>query len=628
MDRVLLTVNQKLFEMNRYKEHCVKFKTFTTDEQRIIYTFNLIQELGIRPESTYFKKDAAYSRFVREVGNEVFTAGPADGLRYMTALKAYSESIAFAPLRSKELALAYANRSAVLLRFKKYKECLGDIDRALSLDYPDNLKRKLLLRKRMCRKALGEPECEKMFKKAGRSTKKGSTKEHTKAIPENLAQTNGQNETQRQVEETEYPLPKITSCNPEIPFACDAITIEYDDTFGRHLVATRDIKPGEILFVEKPYAFMLRPDNTYTHCAKCLNVAWDSIPCDHCVHVVFCSEKCKKEAFKEFHDIECSVISLLLNLEMDILSFLGMRLAIIAMKKMGNSEALRKEFEIVDNWKDPRTRGYSDDGKFNGEDYRTVYSAPTNTDKMPVEDLFRRALCTTYILFFLATRTMMFGKKLGANLLALAKNPELTFVGGMIFRHLLIGPRNVRTFREEQECGDVWRGAVFVPFTSLCLHSCDPNVTRQSIKQHVVVYALQPIKKGGQLFSNYVPFFGIMKKDARQKRLKELFYYECKCRPCNENWPTHLELPSYTHWVTSSREMEKIEEALRNFDRYWHLVAVGDIKKEPNLLKYMFKVVEVLSESVPLPCIEMIDAIKAITYIEALQGNTFFIPDI
>ena len=40
--------------------------------------------------------------------------------------------------------------------------------------------------------------------------------------------------------------------HPLLPAASSAIKIKYDAGVGRHVVATRDISPGEVIFVERP----------------------------------------------------------------------------------------------------------------------------------------------------------------------------------------------------------------------------------------------------------------------------------------------------------------------------------------------------------------------------------------
>ena len=53
-----------------------------------------------------------------------------------------------------ELALGYANRSAVLFQMKEYELCIRDITRAFDNSYPNNLMYKLFERKARCLKAL------------------------------------------------------------------------------------------------------------------------------------------------------------------------------------------------------------------------------------------------------------------------------------------------------------------------------------------------------------------------------------------------------------------------------------------------------------------------------------------
>ena len=55
-----------------------------------------------------------------------------------------------------ELALGYANRSAVLFQMKEYELCIRDITRAFDNSYPNNLMYKLFERKARCLKALKE----------------------------------------------------------------------------------------------------------------------------------------------------------------------------------------------------------------------------------------------------------------------------------------------------------------------------------------------------------------------------------------------------------------------------------------------------------------------------------------
>ncbi|KAF4532547.1 hypothetical protein B566_EDAN010839 [Ephemera danica] len=89
------------------------------------------------------------SEMFRTEGNAVYRNGD-----HGKALRLYTKSIAYAPLDSSELSLAYANRSAVLRTMKKYRECLVDIQRALNHGYLINNGFKLVLREMQCHRDL------------------------------------------------------------------------------------------------------------------------------------------------------------------------------------------------------------------------------------------------------------------------------------------------------------------------------------------------------------------------------------------------------------------------------------------------------------------------------------------
>ena len=45
---------------------------------------------------------------------------------------------------------------------------------------------------------------------------------------------------------------KLTSNNPKMPAASDAVKVVHEPGVGRFVVATRDVQPGEVIFTESP----------------------------------------------------------------------------------------------------------------------------------------------------------------------------------------------------------------------------------------------------------------------------------------------------------------------------------------------------------------------------------------
>lgn len=92
-------------------------------------------------------------------------------------------------------------------------------------------------------------------------------------------------------------------------------------------------------------------------------------------------------------------------------------------------------------------KGFSNDGKFHSNKYRSVYSLATNTEKRPPADLFDRSTYASVLVYLLATETDFFGQKLTDDWDDLRKNKKVTFVGGLILRHQQIIPSNIHSVR-------------------------------------------------------------------------------------------------------------------------------------------------------------------------------------
>ena len=77
------------------------------------------------------------------------------------------------------------------------------------------------------------------------------------------------------------------------PALSEAVAVERDDLQGRHLVAVRDIKAGEVLAIDRPVVHALDHDRSLSNCAECVAPVLIPVPCSGCVEVVFCSAKCR-----------------------------------------------------------------------------------------------------------------------------------------------------------------------------------------------------------------------------------------------------------------------------------------------------------------------------------------------
>lgn len=109
------------------------------------------------------KKCSDISTSLRTEGNTYFQIKEATRENNILAWKKYSQSMAYAPKNSPELALAFSNRSAVLFQMKKHLECIQDIDRVFGMKYPTHLRLRLLIRKTRCMMYMDRSSAQKTY---------------------------------------------------------------------------------------------------------------------------------------------------------------------------------------------------------------------------------------------------------------------------------------------------------------------------------------------------------------------------------------------------------------------------------------------------------------------------------
>lgn len=297
------------------------------------------------------KKDSTLSSQIRKKGNEWYSKKSHIKRMHQLILQSYTKSIAFAVENSEEQALGYSNRSALLMHLQKYQECLFDIGRASKITESENLKKKLLLRKEKCLNFItnkienlnSEPNSTQSCSKIENDL---VFNEIFKGVIPNIEISDAINK------KVVKRRPTLESPNKTISSFSESLSLNYNKEYGRHVVATKDIEPGEIVVVEKGFVF---PDinKIYLVCSHCLNITWNGIPCPNCVYAIYCSEKCKDQAWQEYHDIECSIlppflaINTLEHTKMSI-QLLAVRVLIMFVKSEG-LDSIIDQAKSIDN---------------------------------------------------------------------------------------------------------------------------------------------------------------------------------------------------------------------------------------------------------------------------------------
>lgn len=127
------------------------FYEFKTNSERVALAYQLLEEENLLPTCNYAcGKSREVAADLRNEGNKSFQKK-----KDIDALQFYNKSLAAAPFKSKEYALAIANRSAVNWSLGFFEACICDIELAFQNGYPNELRMKLLERRAKCFLRLG-----------------------------------------------------------------------------------------------------------------------------------------------------------------------------------------------------------------------------------------------------------------------------------------------------------------------------------------------------------------------------------------------------------------------------------------------------------------------------------------
>ncbi|KAG5877079.1 hypothetical protein JTB14_011783 [Gonioctena quinquepunctata] len=405
----------------------------------------------------------------RNDGNAFFKAS-----NYGKALEMYTKSIMFAEIGSESLALAYGNRSAVLFAKTYYNECLEDIERALANDVPDRTKANLIIRKQ---------RAEQLKKK-------------------------------QQPIRYYTPAPTLENTNPLISCASSSVEIKHNQKYGRHIVATEDIKVGDVISVEDSFVHMIHCECKYTHCHLCLELCYNMIPCENCTEALFCGKDCLNQAQSGYHKYECDFPPILRFPET-----LYIRMTLKGLDELQNKKKVKT------------------DGVFSSDSFKDIVSLETNKSKRNFINLAVPAIMAC----------------IGYN--CLTNNPEFKskydFDPRLLKRYLYKtcmitdgNPFTIKKIRYNYIGIDSKRvGTAMYSFTSLFNHSCVANCEFFHHGTHIVIRALANIPKGEQCCISYGRSFSTTDISVRKLLLKTKYLFDCDCIACVEEWPTFNYLP-------------------------------------------------------------------------------------
>lgn len=421
-------------------------------------------------------KDNDAAAALRRTGNKLFAL---KGVNLVKALEMYNQSLCLTELGYPDFAINLANRSAVYFELRMTRACIQNIRFArLSRVYPERLMDKLAKR---------EAEC-KLYE------------------AESIVQEEWLRPTTARLRKPAH---------PDVPFITAALEMRESEQFGRHVVATQRLEPGDVLCIEDAFTRVLLPSLRFQRCWNCLcEFGMNLLPCNRCTAVMFCSETCQIEADSTYHPYECPIIDYLLAV-FNKLALTAMRTALMGVVAFGTLEALaawlaehgHKPTDVFDS---PagcmRTAADLDAGARPHPAYAThtqrvfhqVYSLQTNQEQRTASDLFGRAAVAAVQYMLLVTHTPLRDE---CRTSQVAQDTLLE----MLWHFGQVTPTNFHSLStvESQVFEDGTYGVASYPFSSLLNHACAPNVMRMSTESQNVLVAMRVIEVGEQLFDNY-----------------------------------------------------------------------------------------------------------------------------
>lgn len=442
----------------------------------------------IPEDTTQNAKSNLTSKKLRLQGNKLFESDS----DLSKSLELYNQSICWAEDEGEELAIGFANRSAVYFEWKKYDLCLENIERAVEAHLPNRLMDKVNQRKADCVKLMNEIAEEEKASDGIHCIDslclkmKDLQRMKSKHFCFDVDRNRGE--------------PKLSlEPNPSIPFIVNCLQMRTSPQRGRHIVTTEKLQPGQIISIEEPFINSLEKEHRYRKCANCFAENFlNLIPCKSCTCTMFCSQECLIESGKGFHQFECLIAEYIWSQCEEI--SLTLRLVIKAFTMFDTVQEL---IEFREKNKKANVTAFSYDhktGLSDKERYGQIENLFTNEEHRLEEDLFTRGCKVALIYHYLIEKTK-FGEMLKTE-------SERDTLIALLFQHSQITSINAMNCYQydnvaidaltECKASDIFSRGMY-PFSSLFNHSCAPNVATIAVGTKLVTYVMRDINKNAEV---------------------------------------------------------------------------------------------------------------------------------
>lgn len=337
------------------------------------------------------------------------------------------------------------------------------------------------------------------------------------------------------------------------------------------------------------------------------------IPCQHCSQVSFCSAVCRDESQQSYHGSECGFTDILNASNVGKHGLLAFR----TLSKMANCH-----FESMLN-NDVAVGPSCTESLYDSCSYSSVYQLITNERQRSVADLFRRTIMAVYL-------SSIWQSLRGG------EPREEHCVAAVFLQHLQNFPCNAHGISQlcvpasgpglglgvsvsQAHLDEV--GAAAFPCLSLINHSCDPNVVRNCYGDVAVVTVIRTVARHDQILDNYGYHYATHSSQERSQRLRNQYYFHCRCVPCVDHWPLYDQIQTHTE----SREVMASSSLFQgDLEQFMRLSCGADVEDLAHMSRRFSRHIAVLDRHAVKPFRQYNDAQEALKQCLALVATVYY----
>nr|XP_026500608.1 SET and MYND domain-containing protein 4 [Vanessa tameamea] len=570
--------------LSKFEEIVDKEKVTAVLENQTV--MDALKEVLSRIQPMFRGKDARTSHEKRLLAQTALKEGD-----LMKSLALASQAVLRAPMTGADeiidngisLALALWLRSDILLNLKRPAAALEDLKLALKERLPARMRAEYYWRMGHCYKDTGEPTRAKVsYELAGRLL--GNNEQAKIQLAKDIDALDYADKPRHPPDRSDISV--TGGAKQNIPALSKLLKIVEEEEKGRFAIAGAQIKTGDILLVDNPYAACLLSDFYGSHCLHCFNRLDDSkesaaVWCPKCSGVAFCSIKCRDAALTTYHSYECQFLTLFIGSGMSVLSHIALRMITqagldtsqqIHSKYLGDVKTVESivlnDIEGINKKNKMKSRkerlnrtkkglkGFEDKNS-NNEEVETkiedktshheklemtaaqIYSLCSHSNQRKGTDYLKRIIMGLFLTECLK-RSGFFKDCTKDNLQKAEK-----VICELIVRNLQLLQFNAHEIYETVRGQHLFNGSkpIYIavgiyPTGALFNHECYPAVARYFDQQKIVLRAIRPLQPGEVVSENYGPHFLMRSLKERQRMLACRYWFRCDCIACKENWPT------------------------------------------------------------------------------------------